>query len=119
MAAVDAAASVKPASRVTRNQMNRHDIADKLPVRHPDIACRDSETQVSAMFDIIMRGFPDRQRIELRGFDSFGVKLRRGRNPKTGAPVMVVAKRIPGFRADKELRVEVNGPALGESESPA
>ncbi len=53
-----------------------------------------------------------RRRIEIRGFGSFGVKQRRarqGRNPKTGALVAVEAKRIPFFRAGKELRSEVNG----------
>jgi len=52
------------------------------------------------------------QRIEIRGFGSFAVKQRRarqGRNPKTGASVSVDAKRIPFFRAGKELRIEVNG----------
>ena len=54
------------------------------------------------------------ERIEIRGFGSFGVKERRarqGRNPKTGDVVEVDAKRIPFFRAGKELRVEVNGAA--------
>ncbi len=102
--------------------MTKRGIIDELLVRHPGISSRDSETLVSAMFDSITRGLAGGQRIELRGFGSFGVKLRRarqGRNPKTGAPVSVAAKRIPFFRAGKELRVKVNGPAPGESESPA
>ena len=60
---------------------------------------------------------PPASRIEIRGFGSFGVKHRRarqGRNPKTGELVEVEAKRIPFFRAGKELRVEVNGAAEGD-----
>ena len=63
-----------------------------------------------AMAEVLARG----QRIEIRGFGSFGVKQRRarqGRNPKTGDVVEVAAKRIPFFRAGKDLRVEVNGAA--------
>jgi integration host factor beta subunit len=102
--------------------MTKRGIIDELLIRHPGISGRDSETLVSVMFDAMTRGLTSGQRIELRGFGSFGVKLRgarHGRNPKTGAPVEIAAKRIPFFRAGKELRVKVNGPAPGESESPA
>ena len=102
--------------------MTKRGIIDELLIRQPGISYRDSETLISTMFDAITRELAADQRIELRGFGSFGVKLRRarqGRNPKTGAPVKVAAKRIPFFRAGKELRVQVNGPAPEESESPA
>jgi len=36
-------------------------------------------------------------------------RARQGRNPKTGQLVSVDAKKIPFFRAGKELRIEVNG----------
>jgi integration host factor subunit beta len=102
--------------------MTKRGIIDELLVRHPGISCRDSETLVDVIFNAMTRELAAGQRIELRGFGSFGVKLRRarqGRNPKTGAPVEVAAKRIPFFRVAKELRVELNGPAPGESKSPA
>src|SRR5215471_7494256 len=102
--------------------MTKRDIIDELLIRHSGISYRDSDALVSMMFDTMARGLATGQRIELRGFGSFGVKLRRarrGRNPKTGAPVAVAAKRVPFFRPGKELRVKVNGPAPGESESPA
>ena len=102
--------------------MTKRGIIDELLVRNPGISCRDSETLVDVIFNAITRELAAGQRIELRGFGSFGVKLRRarqGRNPKTGTPVEVAAKRIPFFRAGKELRVELNGPAPGESKSPA
>jgi len=94
--------------------MTRRDIIDQLLLRHPGISYRDSEIVVSMMFDAMARELAAGQRIELRGFGSFGVKLRqarRGRNPKTGAEVEVAAKRLPFFRASKELRVKVNDSA--------
>jgi integration host factor subunit beta len=101
--------------------MTRRDIIDELLLRHPGISYGDSEKLVSMMFDAMARELAAGERIELRGFGSFGVKLRharRGRNPKTGAAVEVAAKRIPFFRAGKELRVTVNCSAPGGSGSP-
>jgi integration host factor subunit beta len=102
--------------------MTKRGIIDELLTRQPGISHRDSATLVSTIFDAMTRGLVAGQRIELRGFGSFGVKLRRarqGRNPKTGVSVEVAAKRIPFFRAGKQLRVTMNGPAPGESESSA
>jgi integration host factor subunit beta len=101
--------------------MTKRGIIDELLNRHPGISYRDSEILVRLMFEAMTRELAAGQRIELRGFGSFGVKLRgarQARNPKTGAPVEVAARRTPFFRAGKELRVKLNGPAPGESESP-
>ncbi|MCH2188125.1 integration host factor subunit beta, partial [Myxococcota bacterium] len=51
------------------------------------------------------------ERIEIRGFGSFQVKLREareGRNPKTGEPVHISAKRTPFFKVGKELKEMVD-----------
>jgi integration host factor subunit beta len=101
--------------------MTKRGIIDELLSRHPAISYRDSETLVGVMFEAMTRELAMGQRIELRGFGSFRVKLRparQARNPKTGAPVEVAARRTPFFRAGKELRDKLNGPATGESESP-
>jgi integration host factor subunit beta len=99
--------------------MTKRGIIDELQARRPGLSHRDSETIVSLMFDAMRRGLAAGRRIELRGFGSFGVKLRQarhGRNPKTGADVEVGAKRITFFRAGKELRLKVNDPPPGERE---
>jgi integration host factor subunit beta len=46
-------------------------------------------------------------RVELRGFGSFFVKLREartGRNPQTGALVSVGEKGLPLFKTGKEVK---------------
>ncbi|MBF0384132.1 MAG: integration host factor subunit beta [Magnetococcales bacterium] len=51
------------------------------------------------------------QRVELRGFGSFGLKdrkAREGRNPKTGEAVTIPAKRVSFFKAGKELKDRVD-----------
>jgi integration host factor subunit beta len=92
--------------------MTKRGIIEELLARHQSFSHRQSETIVNAMFDAMSNVLAGGRRIEIRGFGSFGVKDRRarqGRNPKTGEPVEVDAKRIPFFRAGKELRNEVNG----------
>ena len=56
------------------------------------------------------------ERIEIRGFGSFQVKVREareGRNPKTGEPVHISAKRTPFFKVGKELKEMVDGMPAG------
>jgi integration host factor subunit beta len=92
--------------------MTKRGIIEELLTRHQHFTYRESETIVNAMFDEMAKALASGARIEVRGFGSFGVKKRRarqGRNPKTGVAVKVDAKRIPFFRAGKELKLEVNG----------
>src|ERR1700686_70968 len=94
--------------------MTKRGIIEELLARHQKYSHRQSETIVNAMFEEMAQVLERGGRIEIRGFGSFGVKQRRarqGRNPKTGELVAVEAKRIPFFRAGKELRVEINDAA--------
>jgi integration host factor subunit beta len=66
-----------------------------------------SERAVMVFFDAIQQQLEQGGRVELRGFGSFHVKqypAYRGRNPRTGAPVVVAAKKLPVFRTGKEIR---------------
>jgi nucleoid DNA-binding protein len=49
-------------------------------------------------------------RIELRGFGTFGIKKRKARiarNPKTGAEVKVPERKTPFFKAGREMKQTV------------
>ena len=51
------------------------------------------------------------EKVELRGFRSFRIRYRsrrKGRNPKTGDPVPIPAKRVPFFKAGKDVQELVN-----------
>ncbi len=64
-------------------------------------------TFVGYMKDSLLAG----ERVEIRGFGSFKVKEYAGytgRNPKTGEKVTVEPKRLPFFRAGKELKEFLN-----------
>jgi integration host factor subunit beta len=50
-------------------------------------------------------------RVEIRGLCSFYVKKYKpytGRNPKTGEKVKINPKKLPFFKAGKELKLRVN-----------
>ncbi len=54
----------------------------------------------------------DDDRIELRGFGTFGIKKRKprvARNPKTGEPVKVPERKSPYFKAGREMRQAILG----------
>ena len=70
------------------------------------------EDAVNTIFDSMIESLRGGERIEIRGFGSFQVKLREareGRNPKTGEPVHISAKRTPFFKVGKELKEMVDG----------
>jgi len=62
----------------------------------------------AAMSDMLIR----KERIEIRGFGSFSVRLRAarsGRNPKSGKIFSVPHRKAPFFKAAKELHQIING----------
>ena len=59
------------------------------------------------MTDVLANG----ERVEIRGFCSFFVKEYAGytgRNPKTGERVKIAPKKLPFFKAGKELKERVD-----------
>ena len=68
---------------------------------------KQTEVVVNTVFQSITDSLSEGRKVELRGFGSFRVRERNarvGRNPKSGAQVDVPAKRVPFFKAGKELR---------------
>ena len=74
------------------------------------------------VFESIIETLNQGEKIELRGFGSFRVRergARRGRNPKTGDPVSIPAKRVPYFKPGKELKELINDENSGSHASAA
>jgi integration host factor subunit beta len=70
-----------------------------------------AEQVVNVMFDAMVATLERGEGIEIRGFGSFEVRSYapyEGRNPRTGEPVHVKAKRLPFFKVGKELRERIN-----------
>ena len=91
--------------------MTKSDLIQRLAELNPHLVHRDVEKIVNTVFDEIALALAAGNRVELRGFGAFSVKernARTGRNPRTGDPVEVVAKRVPYFKTGKELRERLN-----------
>jgi integration host factor subunit beta len=88
--------------------------------RAAELTKKDAERLVEIVFESIIDTLNGGEKIELRGFGSFRVRergARRGRNPKTGDPVDIPAKRVPYFKPGKELKELINDPHTGAASS--
>lgn len=78
-------------------------VHDQLGYSTSDIHC-----VIDQFFEEIKKGLEDDKVIELRGFGTFEVRTRKGRekarNPKTGEVVSVKPHGVAIFRPGKELK---------------
>ncbi len=91
--------------------MTKSELINLLSQRYPQLVSKDAELAVKTMLDAMAKSLSSGERIEIRGFGSFGLNYRpsrTGRNPKTGEKVSVPAKYVPHFKAGKELRERVD-----------
>lgn len=92
--------------------MTKRDLIEEVARLYPRYSRRDAEVIVNSVFKSMADALCGGERIEIRGFGSFIVKRRdgrEGRNPKTGQIVAVPPKRVPFFKVGKELRLRVDG----------
>ena len=91
--------------------MTKSDLIAKLAARYPQLVAKDAELAVKMILDAMASNLAKGNRIEIRGFGSFGLNYRpprTGRNPKSGDKVFVPEKYVPHFKAGKELRERVD-----------
>ena len=90
--------------------MTKSELIARLAARYPQLVAIDAEVAVKVILDAMVKSLSRGQRIEIRGFGSFGLNHRpehTGRNPKSGKKVKIPAKYVPHFKAGKELRERV------------
>ncbi|MFZ4538778.1 integration host factor subunit beta [Propionivibrio sp.] len=93
--------------------MSRSDLIDRLAVRFPQLAAKDTEFAVKVILERMAATLWGRGHIEIRGFGSFALNHhppRTGRNPRTGETVEVPGKHVPLFKAGKEMTERVDQP---------
>jgi integration host factor subunit beta len=87
-------------------QMTRSELGVALANRQ-EMTQKKAEEVVVTIFDAMAEALGQGDRIEIRGFGSFAIREYRpytGRNPKTGESIAVKPKKLPFFKAGKELR---------------
>lgn len=93
--------------------MTKSILIDRLCERWKVPAGR-GEQIVNAIFDALEQALKRGERIEIRGFGSFETRSYKGytgRNPRTGSQVDVKPKRLPFFKAGKELKDRIDAAA--------
>lgn len=96
--------------------MTKADLTEEI-ARVVEVPKAEAKRVIEAILDGMVRALRKGERVEVRGFGSFSTHVRaprKGHNPSTGASIDVPAKRVPSFRPSRELRVLVNGSAVGE-----
>ena len=71
----------------------------------------DTERTLEAFVQSVTKSIQKNEEVKLVGFGTFSVsdrKERTGRNPQTGAEILIPARKVPVFRPGKELKSSVN-----------
>ncbi|NQT69375.1 MAG: integration host factor subunit beta [Desulfobacteraceae bacterium] len=92
--------------------MNRSELIITIKDK-ANLSRKNAEKVVDTFFDAIKETLSTGERVEIRGFGSFAVKNYKpyiGRNPKTGVQINVPSKKLPFFKAGKELKEMVDRP---------
>ena len=92
--------------------MKRSELVSQVYDQSKKLKKEEVEKAVSLVLNEIIRGVNEGGRVELRGFGVFFPRARRarkGRNPKTGEPVSVSARRVLFFKAGLDILQRLNG----------
>jgi len=90
--------------------MNKTDLIDTLR-KETNLTKSKSEQVVELLFNKMTEALAAGDRVEIRGLCTIYVKEYKGytgRNPKTGEPIEVPAKKLPFFKCGKELKDRVD-----------
>ncbi len=90
--------------------MNKSELVKAL-AEEKSLPMDEAAAMVDIFFDKMKNALLEGSRVEIRGLGSFKLKEYGGyvgRNPKTGESVKVKPKKLPFFRAGKELKEYLN-----------
>jgi integration host factor subunit beta len=90
--------------------MNKSELV-KMLAEENALSADEAAMVVNSFFDGIRQALLEGRRVEIRGLGSFKIKEYKaysGRNPKTGEIVAVAPKKLPFFRAGKDLKEFLN-----------
>ncbi len=90
--------------------MTKSDLIERVAEQTSHISQKDAEIVVNRIFNSMTEALKRGERIEIRGFGTFQVKVHRaheGRNPRTGEDVHIPAMRKPFFKVGQELKDRV------------
>src|SRR6202022_3400398 len=91
--------------------MLKSELIKHIAGQNPHLYERDVEKIVNAVLDEIVSAMARHDRVELRGFGAFSIRIRSARtarHPQSGTTVSVSKKVVPFFKTGKEMRRRLN-----------
>ncbi len=89
--------------------MNKAELVDAM-ASEAKITKADASRALEAFMTVTSKTLKKGERVALIGFGTFTVakrSARNGRNPQTGKPIKIAAKRVAKFKAGAELSAKV------------
>lgn len=90
--------------------MNKSELVAAI-AEQAELSKKDAEKSLKALVDVITEELAKGGKIQLVGFGTFDIAeraAREGRNPQTGATMVIPASKAPRFKAGKALKDAVN-----------
>jgi len=86
--------------------MNKAELVAAIAAK-AEISKKDADKALAAMLATITDALKNDIKVQLIGFGTFETRqraARKGKNPQTGAEVMIPAAKVPAFKAGKALK---------------
>lgn len=91
--------------------MTKSDIIEGVYERLGGFSKKEAATIVETILDVIKEALTRGEKVKISSFGSFSVRSkrkRRGRNPKTGSPLEISARRVLTFKPSQVLKNSLN-----------
>jgi len=91
--------------------MTKSELIETIASKVTSFSRKDIEIIVDTVFESMGESLAGGDKVEIRGFGSFKIKKRegrQGRNPKSGESIFIDSKKVPFFKAGKEIRERIN-----------
>lgn len=92
--------------------MNKDSLIAAMAEKAPDLTKKQCEMALNAFVESVSEALAKEDKVTLIGFGTFSVverAARTGRNPSTGEPMEIPAKKVPKFSPGTSLKDKVAG----------
>ena len=86
--------------------MTKAELVERI-AKDADVSKTSAERALNSFIGAITKSLKKGNKVTLVGFGTFSVskrKARKGRNPRTGEPMKIAARKTPKFSAGKALK---------------
>ena len=86
--------------------MTKAELVERI-AKDADVSKASAERALNSFLGAVTKSLKKGNKVTLVGFGTFSVskrKARKGRNPRTGEPIKIAARKTPKFSAGKALK---------------